>query len=70
MRVHLPSSPLPGLAALLFLLSNTLADQKEDDARLGQYYTSIPIYRSGSGTNVVQVGLGTPAQEFNLTLSE
>lgn len=58
------------LLPLLALLTIVRAGADEDAARLGQYYTNIAIYRSGSGNNVVTVGLGDPAQEVNLTLCE
>jgi hypothetical protein len=60
------------MLAFLFLLAipilPALAGPDEDNARLGSYYTNIAIYRSGSGNNVVSVGLGDPVQDFNLTL--
>lgn len=59
------------MLALLWLLSlipPTIAGPAEDTARLGSFYTDIAIYRSGSGNNVVTVGLGDPVQDFNLTL--
>jgi hypothetical protein len=61
---------LPSIALGLIstLITPTLAGQAEDTARLGSYYTDIAIYRSGSGNNVVSVGLGDPVQDFNLTL--
>lgn len=46
------------------------ADDREDEARLGSFYTTIPLWRSGSGTNVVNVGIGNPPQDVNLTLSK
>lgn len=58
------------LLLLLALLPLVTAGPEEDAARLGQYYTNIAIYRSGSGNNVVTVGVGEPAQEVNLTLCE
>lgn len=42
-------------------------DTAEDNSRLGEFYTAIPLYRSGAGSNVISVGLGTPAQQLNLT---
>jgi hypothetical protein len=59
------------MLALLVLsihILSALAGPEEDKARLGSYYTNIAIYRSGSGNNVVSVGLGDPVQDFNLTL--
>ena len=56
------------LGLLLLVITPTLAGPAEDTARLGSYYTDIAIYRSGSGSNVVSVGLGDPVQDFNLTL--
>lgn len=58
------------LALLIALLPAVLAGPEEDAARLGSYYTNIAIYRSGSGNNVVTVGLGQPEQMLNLTLCE
>jgi hypothetical protein len=58
--------PLVGLLSLA--ITPTLAGPAEDSARLGSYYTDIAIYRTGSGNNVVSVGLGDPIQDFNLTL--
>lgn len=54
--------------AIAVALRLAVAGPNEDDARLGQFYTDITVYRSGSGTNVVSVGLGDPVQDFNLTL--
>ncbi|ORY29360.1 aspartic peptidase domain-containing protein [Naematelia encephala] len=59
------------LAILSFLsvLPPVLTDANLDKSRLGEYYTAISIYRSGTGTNVVSVGFGTPPQDVNLTLT-
>jgi hypothetical protein len=56
------------LGLLSLVITPTLAGPAEDTARLGSYYTDIAIYRTGSGNNVVSVGLGDPIQDFNLTL--
>jgi hypothetical protein len=56
------------LALLSSFLTLTIAGPEEDAARLGQFYTDIPIYRTRGGNNVVTVGLGDPVQELNLTL--
>jgi len=56
------------LSLLSLVITPTLAGPAEDTARLGSFYTDIAIYRSGSGNNVVSVGLGDPVQDFNLTL--
>jgi hypothetical protein len=56
------------LGILSLVITPTLAGPAEDTARLGSYYTDIAIYRTGSGNNVVSVGLGDPIQDFNLTL--
>lgn len=56
------------LTLLVLLLPLALASPEEDAARLGAYYTNIAIYRTGSGNNVVTVGLGDPEQTLNLTL--
>jgi hypothetical protein len=53
---------------LSLVITTTIAGPAEDTARLGSYYTDIAIYRTGSGNNVVSVGLGDPIQDFNLTL--
>ncbi|KAL7419284.1 hypothetical protein Q5752_006121 [Cryptotrichosporon argae] len=65
MRPH----PLVHLAVVLAVAHRGRADTSTDAARLGEEYTTLPLYRSGAGTNVLSVGLGTPAQAFNLTLS-
>ena len=56
--------------SLIALLAPARADRRTDIARLGEYYTSLPLYRSGSGTNVLPVAIGNPEQQINLTLSE
>jgi hypothetical protein len=56
------------LGLLSLVITPTLAGPAEDTARLGSYYTDIAIYRTGSGNNVVSVGLGDPIQDLNLTL--
>jgi hypothetical protein len=58
------------LAVLCTLPTVVYGDTAEDNSRLGEFYTAIPLYRSGAGTNVVSVGLGTPAQQLNLTACE
>lgn len=50
---------------LLLTVCSVAAAQRQ----LGDYYTSIPVYRTGRGSNIVPVGFGTPEQQFNLTLS-
>jgi hypothetical protein len=66
----------PHFAHTLLLLAASLlpraarADSSTDEARLGSFYTSIPLWRSGAGTNILRVGVGTPATNVNLTLSE
>lgn len=66
----LPAMLLSILPIFALLPRLVYAGPEEDADRLGQYYTNVAIYRSGSGNNVVSVGLGDPEQEFNLTLSE
>ena len=63
---------LPHIIFLAPLLTAVLvsAISETDAGRVGTFYTSIPIYRTGAGTNVVSVGLGTPAVDVNLTLCE
>lgn len=56
------------LVLALIFLSHSLAF--DDRSRLGTYVTSIPIFRTEGGSNVVTVGVGTPGQELNLTLCE
>lgn len=56
------------LILLALLLPLAFASPEEDAARLGAYYTNIAIYRTGSGNNVVTVGLGDPEQTLNLTI--
>jgi hypothetical protein len=58
------------LTTLIACSTIVSADKTTDAARLGSFYTTIPLYRSGSGTNVLTVGVGKPAQQVNLTLSE
>ncbi|WRT64341.1 uncharacterized protein IL334_001273 [Kwoniella shivajii] len=65
------------MSLLLFLtlplLSNLLpqvrGDAKLDTTRIGSEYTSMPLYRSGAGTNVLDVSVGTPGTEMRLTCS-
>jgi hypothetical protein len=54
---------------LFSLLVSAVAAQS-DASRLGSFYTTLPIYRSGAGTNTVSIGLGAPAQPMNLTVCE
>jgi hypothetical protein len=69
-----PSRKMPRLqlfSIILALLSCTSQTSAVNDAsRLGKYYTSLPFYRTGQGTNVFTVGVGTPAVEVNLTVCE
>jgi hypothetical protein len=55
---------------LIITALQVLADRRTDEARLGTYYTSMPLYRSGAGTNILPVGIGSPPQQVNLTLSK
>lgn len=55
---------------LAALLPSALADTNLDASRLGSFYTALPLYRSGAGTNILSVGIGTPETNVNLTLSE
>lgn len=55
------------LAVLILIASQTLA---QDRSKLGDFYSNIPLYRTGQGSNVVSVGVGTPEQRFNLTFCE
>ncbi|KAI9638211.1 uncharacterized protein MKK02DRAFT_42599 [Dioszegia hungarica] len=57
--------PLAVLASLVLVS----ADGQLDATRLGTFYTDFPIYRSGSGTNVVKVAIGKPGVAAQLTLS-
>ncbi|OCF37661.1 hypothetical protein I316_00788 [Kwoniella heveanensis BCC8398] len=57
---------------LLLALSSLLpaqADHNTDVARLGTEFSSMPLYRSGAGTNVLRVSVGTPGVEMDLTCS-
>lgn len=56
--------PLAVLASLVLVS----ADGQLDATRLGTFYTDFPIYRSGSGTNVVKVAIGKPGVAAQLTL--
>ncbi|WWC86447.1 uncharacterized protein L201_001324 [Kwoniella dendrophila CBS 6074] len=60
-------------SVLAVLLTNNLyqvkADDKTDAARIGSEYTSMPLYRSGAGTNVLSVNVGNPPTELRLTCS-
>ncbi|RXK39222.1 hypothetical protein M231_03442 [Tremella mesenterica] len=58
-----------GLLVSALLYSSAIADQALDQSRLGTEYTLLPIYRTEGGTNALALGIGTPAQDFNLTLS-
>ena len=62
MRIH------PSYFLNLFALITPLLAVDDAD-RLGQFYTALPLYRSGAGTNVLPVGVGTPPQMVNLTLT-
>ncbi|ORX37386.1 aspartic peptidase domain-containing protein [Kockovaella imperatae] len=57
------------LILIFLLLSSYHLTFAADRDRLGDFYTSIPLYRSGSGTNVIPVGVGTSPQFVNLTLT-
>ena len=48
----------------------TWADSKTDSSRLGTEYTLMPLHRGEGGTNVLALGIGTPVQDFNLTLCQ
>lgn len=52
------------------LFAPVRSDAELDASRNGEYYTEIPIYRSGSGTNVVKVKVGNPATDVQLTVCE
>ena len=54
---------------LLVNLPWVLADAATDASRLGSYFTALDLYR-GSTTNIFVVGIGTPPQEFNLTVCQ
>ena len=56
--------------ALVLAALQARAERRTDEARLGTFYTSLPLYRSGAGTNILPVGIGSPSQQVNLTLSE
>ncbi|WVQ97625.1 hypothetical protein IAU59_004739 [Kwoniella sp. CBS 9459] len=65
----------PRIAWIFYLLltlstiSTTQADRDTDVARLGTELSSMPLYRSGAGTNVLRVSVGTPGVEMDLTCS-
>lgn len=56
------------LTFLPFLISSIVADAELDSTRIGSYYTNYPISRSGSGSNTVEVRIGTPGAAAQLTL--
>ncbi|CAD6589504.1 MAG: hypothetical protein TREMPRED_005380 [Tremellales sp. Tagirdzhanova-0007] len=62
--------PLLSQLFLLFLviIPQVLADAATDASRLGSFYTALDLYR-GSATNILVVGIGTPPQDVNLTVS-
>jgi hypothetical protein len=69
------SSPCLTAALLLSLLvllhaPIVLADSSVDSSRLGTEYTALNLLRTGSGSNVFSVGVGTPSIEVNLTVCE
>lgn len=57
------------LASLLLatLAQDAHADSNLDFSRMGSYYTPMPLYRNGAGTNVLTIGVGTPEVVVNLT---
>ncbi|KAE8542919.1 hypothetical protein D1P53_000982 [Cryptococcus gattii VGV] len=59
------------LASLLLatLAQDAHADSNLDFSRMGSYYTPMPLYRNGAGTNVLTIGVGTPEVVMNLTCS-
>ena len=59
-----------GLWLLPSLLRVAWADTKTDSSRLGTEYTLMPLHRGEGGTNVLTLGIGTPVQDFNLTLCQ
>ncbi|WVW82514.1 hypothetical protein I302_104525 [Kwoniella bestiolae CBS 10118] len=67
------SLPLSLTYALLSLLLSRIphvrADAKLDQQRIGSEYTTMPLYRSGAGTNVLNVNVGSPPTEMRLTCS-
>ncbi|ODO05944.1 hypothetical protein I350_05005 [Cryptococcus amylolentus CBS 6273] len=65
----MPLPHLPLLLSLPLLSLPALADHKLDLTRMGAAYTGLPLYRSGAGTNVLQIGVGTPEVVVNLTAS-
>ncbi|KAK8866113.1 hypothetical protein IAR55_001264 [Kwoniella newhampshirensis] len=67
----MPSLSLLALVPVILsiLINPTRGDSKLDAARLGTEYTSMPLYRTGAGTNVLTVGIGTPEVIVNLTCS-
>jgi hypothetical protein len=56
------------IVALSCLADGTLAF--DDRSRLGEYVTSIQIFRTPGTSNAVEVAVGTPGSAVNLTLSE
>ncbi|ODN90212.1 hypothetical protein L198_06230 [Cryptococcus wingfieldii CBS 7118] len=65
----MPLPHLPLLLSLPLLSLPALADHRLDLTRMGAAYTGLPLYRSGAGTNVLQIGVGTPEVVVNLTAS-
>ncbi|WVF70277.1 hypothetical protein IAT40_005066 [Kwoniella sp. CBS 6097] len=67
-----PSIPCLLWYSLLLALSSLItvkADHETDVARLGTEFSSLPLYRSGAGTNVLRVSVGSPGVEMDLTCS-
>ena len=68
-----PSRWLTQISALLLLATIPLdvkGDTQLDAQRTGAWVTDIPFYRSGEGTNVVPVRIGSAFTQVNLTVSE
>ncbi|WWC66206.1 uncharacterized protein I206_100107 [Kwoniella pini CBS 10737] len=57
------------LAVFSVVVRHVRGDDRTDTQRIGTEYTSMPLYRSGAGTNVMSANVGNPPTELKLTCS-
>ncbi|OCF74007.1 hypothetical protein I204_05857 [Kwoniella mangroviensis CBS 8886] len=57
------------LSIYLPRIPHVRADDRQDQERMGSEYTTMPLYRSGAGTNVLSANVGNPPTEMRLTCS-
>lgn len=69
-RGRLITAYLLGLAMLSTPILQVRADEQLDRQRTDTWLTDIPFYRSGRGTNVVPVQVGSTETRVNLTVSK